>query len=443
MNIIRVILIGDRAMLTINTASNSLCTIRKTFKLLDERNVFVDTEELAKSNFHEMANKYRSIILPISNGVPVKDYNIDLFESVSASRIAITPTDTVEDAVGKLRLEVLDYLPPNIVLEYEHSRYHVNPHNTFDIKGVKTGVHPDHMIDPAEATDLICVMRDTPLTPPTFLWTVGNYFYYSNRLAGNVFYLSNANVYSRKLGKSLVLGALDISNLRTSYPKGFDEVAIEEDSLVFTLPNDYQDGVVLFIAGRPFFNIKDSHDIVVSNGKVKIPLSKLNLSINYLGQWMEDFDVKVETIQDILLHETSFWIAYSGELYLEYDEFFNISKDSFHIQSEPLAYQGELLLDSDDCVVPFLTARYPSTNEQLYLVESYWPKKQNHLSKANYLIEKGILHDTVEALKSIGVGLYRENKSNVFGMVKLCSLTKITYSGEEDAPTTNVSTEIL
>ena len=401
--------------------------VKKTNLLLDERHLTINIDELAEAPFSYIRDTYRALFIPIVEwDGEIK--TIDLFAELAKTRVMVGNDYRLRTILNLLKLDKITYYPEIKDIVKGSSKWHVNPHDTFELKAVKPGYHPDHDVPIEERTDLLFEERYLYPEEHNMVWCIGEYFVFSKYIDGNYF-IPNGRILISGFEQPHLFSCLDLSGLDCHRPiamKGNHQ--IEDDSLVLNLPDQNYDGVLIFIAGRLLLEIKDTHDITISSNKIRIPLSKITLGVTHIGNWMENFKIE-ELSNDVLFnHETSFFIPFKNDVYAEYSLVpTEYNKDNHITTKGLLPYNGEMIIDSDGEIVPFLTEALPNTEEKEYVIETHFVRKKNALTTTDYLSNQGNWENIADAIKRVGAGVYYRPKTDNLRFVKLMSFRGIDF----------------
>jgi hypothetical protein len=203
---------------------------------------------------------------------------------------------------------------------------------------------------------------------------------------------------------------------------------VEEGAVTITYPSLGYDGVLLFIAGKLILDIRDGRDIFVSTDKLKIPFTKLNLSVTHIGDWVSQFGLEDLSIEKILDHDTSFMVPYKNDMFANYVGLNSETSNPYLLISRAHQYEGDFVIDGDGEIVPFLTEQLPNTDvSNEYVVESFFEKNINQLTTTDYESDNGKWEDIVNAINRLGMGVYYTPKTPSYRFVNLSSFKSIQY----------------
>lgn len=398
-----------------------------TSKSLDS----VDTETIESLSFSELRELYRKIYLPIKlwDG---SEKTIDLFDSIALSMKAYKDSDSLTTILSTIKLDTVTYLLPEGDIATSFGRWHTSPEQHFSVSGVKPGTHPTQPIRSEDATDLILIPReDNTIDDAKVIWCIDKYFHHSVKMESGVHYIPGGTDSHRSLNSELALSCLDVSDfdLGESVLLSTNGTVVDND-LIIKYPDGIWDGALLFIAGKLMLTIRDNKSTTKTHDRLRLNINDLNLSLTHLGEWSEVFDVTIDSLETLLNHKTSFFVPYRGCIYGEYTNIKNIGYDADNVSIGPIDYNGEILVDEDNEVAPFLLKKYPIVDANQQLLITYTPNCRNIHTAANHHntnVEAGI----ISTMANLGISVFKNKKSNHYSLLRIVSQNGFKF-GESD-----------
>ena len=415
-------------MLRLSNVSLAYVEKRGDEYLLSKRHSTIVMSTLTSNTYKSLVVAYRQLHIPLlmwDNTIKT----ISLFTEIAKSSIAIKDSDVIDDILPRLKIELLELHNEITGVTEARSRWGVNPHINFSVSGVQPGIHPTQPTLPEYATDLLLTCRNDLALPHNLIWCVGRYMYNSKK-NGNNYILKDANTHIGSNNEALMLSYLDLSVMDCAAPSTLsDKYIIDGENVIIHYPEGRYNGIMLVIAGKLVLDIKDSPDLLLVDGKYRIPLSKFNLTVGHLVTWFKDFNIDDISYKSIFDHETSFIIPYVNDVSCEYKQIRNITRNPHLLSLAAVRYEGDFIIDTDDRMVPYLTEKLPNTDiDNEYIIESYMVNNRNEYTTTDFQLNNGALVDVVTAISKLGlsVGGWFPNTSN-FRSVSLSSFKGIKY----------------
>lgn len=387
--------------------------------------------ELLTKSYGDLRNDYRQIHLPVVDWDGDKG-SIELFDHLSRNLVAIDSSLTLEEVFGLIKNEVFVLKPMITGINSGLSRYVNYIHDAFEARGVKPGVHPSQPILEEEATDILLLNRDK-YDNPNLIWAIGPYFYYSYKMDYN-YYLPYAAVYNGGVKEGIQLSALDMSELDCDLPVQLSQLFIVtlEGELSIKYPKAGYSGMLLFIGGKPVLDMKNDNDVVFTTESLKIPAEKLFITTAHLTQFCIDFEFESISLVELLNHPTSFVVPYRGDLTAHFTPVNNEINSDGYFLTEFLDFHGEMLIDSDGQLIPFL---FMSADNQLndkegtltYLGHRY----KNDLSTTDYQRVKGLWDTSFKPFNDNNRGLAHRKRKPHLSLVQFEGFKNFIYEGDE------------